>query len=225
MRKHVKYAAIAGVVAVPLAAAIAVPASATGESGSGVSSAYGLSADGLIAIPRLPEVSSGSQPSTKSVVSVPASPLVHLSVLRTRAVPGHADASVVDLKIAKAAISPDAVLSAKLISARCDNGAGSSRLVDVRLAGHAIQAAATPNSRLTVPIAGLGGVQVTINKQVRNPDGSTTVTALELYVQALGKTQTIDVSSATCAGSAGAEGSGGEAPRPHPVPSDLPVTG
>ena len=175
MRKQVKYAAIAAVVAVPLAAAVAVPASATGESGPGVSSAYGLSADGLIAIPRLPEVNSESHPSTKSVVSVPASPLVHLSVLRTHAVPGHADASVVDLKIVKAVISPDAVLSAKLISARCDDGAGSSRLVDVRLAGHAIQAAAAPNSRLTVPIAGLGGVQVTINKQVRNPDGSTTV--------------------------------------------------
>ena len=59
----------------------------------------------------------------------------------------------------------------------------------------------------------------------RNPDGSTTVTALELYVQALGKSQTIDVSSATCAGRTGAEGGGDEAPRPHPVPSDLPVTG
>jgi hypothetical protein len=132
-------------------------------------------------------------------------------------VPGHAAASVADLRIAKAAISPNAVLSAKLITAKCDDGVGLSHLVDVRLAGHAIQAGASPNSRITVPVEGLGGVQVTINKQVRNPDGSITVTALELAARALGRSQAIDISSATCAG--------GEAPRPTPVPSDLPVTG
>jgi hypothetical protein len=216
MRKHVKYGAIAGVVAVPLAvAAIVVPASA--NSGGDVSSAYGISAAGLLDIPQTPSVTSASHPNTRSVVSLPGNPLVRLSVLRTRAVPGHSEASVADLRIAKAAISPKAVLFAKLIAARCDDGDGSSRLVDVRLAGRAIQAGASPNSRLIVPVEGLGGVQVTINKQVRNPDGSTTVTALELAVSALGKSQTIDISSATCAG--------GEAPRPNPVPSDLPVTG
>jgi hypothetical protein len=149
---------------------------------------------------------------------------VRFSVLRTRAVPGHSEASVVDLKIAKAAISPKAVLSAKLITARCDDGGGSSRLVDVRLAGRGIQAGASPNSRITVPIEGLGAVQVTINKQVHNSDGSVTITALELAVQALGKSQTIDISSATCAAAA-ASGDGNEAPTPSPVPSNLPVTG
>jgi hypothetical protein len=220
MRKHLKYAAIAGAVAAPLTATAAVPAGAAPARATGgpdASYAYGIAAEGLVTIPRIPEVTSESRPFTKSVVSIPGNPLVRLSVLRARAVPGHADASVVDLKIAKAAISPDAVLTAKLISARCDDGVGSSRLVDVRLAGHAIQAGASPNSRVTVPIAGLGGVQVTINKQVRDPDGTLTVTGLELAVEALGRSQTVDVSSATCAG--------GEAPRPHPVPSNLPVTG
>ncbi|MGH3375164.1 MAG: choice-of-anchor P family protein [Actinoallomurus sp.] len=216
MRKHVKYGVIAGVFAAPLAvAAIVVPASASG--GGDVSSAYGIAASGLLNIPRTPSVTAGSRPNTRSVVSIPGNPLVQLSVLRTRAVPGHAEASVVDLRIAKVAISPNAVLSAKLITAKCDDGVGQSRLVDVRLAGRAIQAGASPNSRITVPVEGLGGVQVTVNKQVRNPDGSVTVTALELAVRALGRSQAIAISSATCAG--------GEAPRPTPVPSDLPVTG
>jgi hypothetical protein len=217
MRKHVEYGATAGGAAAPLViAAILVPAFAS--QGGSASSAYGITAAGPVTIPRTPAVTSTSRPSTRSVVSLPGDLPVRFSVLRTRAVPGHAEASVVDLRVAGAAISPGAVLSAKLITARCDGGAGSSRLVDVRLAGRAIiQAGASPNSRLVVPVQGLGGVQVTINKQVRNPDGSTTVTALELAVRALGKSQTIDVSSATCAG--------GEAPRPTPVPSDLPVTG
>ena len=117
------------------------------------------------------------------------------------------------------AISPEAVLSAKLITARCDEGVGASRLVGVRLAGRAIQAGTSPNSTVTVPVAGLGGVQVTVNKQVRNPDGTLTVTWLELAGQALGKSQTVAVSSARCAGAPD------EAPKPTPVPSDLPVTG
>lgn len=216
MRKHVKYGAVAGVLAAPLAvAAVVVPASAT--SGGDTSSAYGISATGLINIPRTPAVNSASRPNNRSVMSLPNNPLVSLSILRTHAVPGRAEASVVDLKIAKAAISAKAALSAKLITARCDDGAGSSRLVDVRLGGRAIQAGASPNSRLMVPVEGLGDVQVTINKQVRNPDGSTTVTAVELAARALGKSQLMDISSVTCAG--------GEAPRPTPIPSDLPVTG
>ena len=70
-----------------------------------------------------------------------------------------------------------------------------------------------------MPVEGLGGVQVTVNKQVRNPDGTLTVTGLELAVAALGRSQTVAISSARCAGAPD------EAPRPTPVPSDLPVTG
>src|SRR4051794_4043790 len=132
MRKHVKYGAVAGAVAAPLAiAALVVPASAT--NGGDASSAYGIAADGLVTIPRTPVVTTERPPSSRSVLSLPGTSLVRFSVLRARAVPGHSEASVVDLRIAKAAIRPGAVLSAKLIPARCDDGAGSSRLVDVRL--------------------------------------------------------------------------------------------
>jgi hypothetical protein len=240
MRKHlIRYAAIAGVLTAPLAAAASASAATTG----GTSSAYGLSATGLLAIPQTPSVNSAAAPHVKSVLSLPNNPLVELSVLKASAIGGRSEASVVDLKIAQAAITKRAVLSAKVITSKCDNGAGSSKLVDVKLAGRTIQAGASPNSTITVPVQGVGGVQVTVNKQVRNPNGSLTVTGLELAVQALGKLQVIDVASATCAagshtstptpppsqghsgGTDNPSSPPGEAPRPTPVNSDLPVTG
>lgn len=233
MRKHViRYAAIAGVLVAPIAAA--VPASAT--TASGTSSAYGISAAGLLSILQTPSVDSAAAPHVKSVVSLPNNRLVQLSVLKASAIGGHSETSVVDLKIAQAAITKTAVLSAKVINSKCDNGAGSSKLVDVKLAGHAIQVGASPNSTVTVPVQGVGGVQVTINKQVHNPNGTLTVTGLELAVKALGKAQVIDIASSTCAaGHSSAptrppgDGHPGrrpvEAPAPTPVNSDLPVTG
>jgi hypothetical protein len=240
MRKHlIKYAVIAGVLAAPIAAAVPASATTTG----GTSSAYGLSATGLLTIPQTPSVNSAAAPHTKSVFSLPNNPLVQLSVLKASATRGHSQASVVDLKVAQAAITKTAVLSAKVITSKCDNGAGSSKLVDVKLAGHTIQAAASPNSTVTVPVQGVGGVQVTINKQVRNPNGTLTVTGLELVVQALGKAQVIDIASATCAAgdpsaptpppgdgstpnpSKPSSNPPAEAPTPTPVNSDLPVTG
>lgn len=240
MRKHlIKYAAIAGVLAAPIATA----ASASATTAGGTSSAYGLSATGLLTIPQTPSVNSAAAPHVKSVLSLPNNPLVQLSVLKASATGGHAQASVVDLKVAQAAITKTAVLTAKVITSKCDSGAGSSKLVDVKLAGRTIQAGASPNSTITVPVQGVAGVQVTINKQVRNPNGSLTVTGLELAVQALGKSQVIDIASATCAAGSHtstptptpspSDGSGtdnpssppSEAPTPTPVNSDLPVTG
>lgn len=240
MRKHfIRYAAVAGALAAPLAAA-ATPASATTAGGS---SAFGLSATGLLSIPQTPAVSSASAPHDKSLTKLPDNRLVQLSVLRARAMGNRSEASVVDLKIAQAAILKTAVLSAKVITSKCVDGAGSSKLVDVKLAGRSIQVGASPNSTVTVPVQGVGGVRVTINKQVHNPNGSLTVTGLELAVQALGKSQVIDIASATCAphgktppatppsqpsdpGNPGTPQSPpAEAPTPTPVNSDLPVTG
>jgi hypothetical protein len=218
-----KCAAIAGVIAAPLAAmapATATPTTSTASYGGGASSAYGIYAGGLLNIPETPVVSSHSGPSRKSLVSLPGNSMVSLSVLRAQAVAGHSEASVADLKVLKAAIAPGAVLSAKLITARCDDGEGTSKLVDVRLAGHAIQAGDRPNSDFTVPVQGVGVVQITANKQVRDRDGRLSVTALELFVRALGRTQRIDIASATCAA-----GGPAEAPKPNPVDTNLPVTG
>jgi hypothetical protein len=228
-------AAIAGALATPLAFTGA--ASATTETGTG--SAYGLAATGLVTIPQTPAVTATAD---KSLVSLPANPLIDVKVLHVTAKPAFARASVVDLRVAKAA------LTAHLVTATCKGGTGVSHLADARLAGHRLAVDAAPNSALSVPVQGLGTVGVTLNKQARNPDGSLTVTAIEVR---LADAQTISVSSATC----DARGSGtpgqpptpppgqpigkptpkpsptgpttppGQAPKPTPVPGNLPVTG
>lgn len=231
-----KYAALAGALATPLA--FVAPASATT---GGTTSAFGVAASGLVAIPQTPAVSSTAQPDDKSLAELPPNPLVQLKVLHVTATPGHARASVVDLKVAQAQ------LSAHLITARCEGGKGSSHLVKASLAGHRLAVDATPNSTVTVPLQGLGTASVVLNKQVRNADGGLTVTAIELSLPlGPGKAQTVSISSATCSGgsvgSPGDPGSPGgptaspspsptsstppgEAPTPTPVPGDLPVTG
>jgi hypothetical protein len=231
-----KHAAIAGVLATPLA----FVASASATTG-GSSSAFGVSASGLVNIPKTPAVTSTAQPNNKSLAELPTNPLVELKLLRVGATPGHARASVLDLKVAKAA------LTAHLITATCAGGKGSSHLVKASLAGRRLAVDAAPNSTLSVPVQGLGTASVVLNKQVHSADGGLTVTAIELSLPiGRGKAQTISISSATCvggsAGSPGAPGSPGkpttspspsptsstppgEAPKPTPVPSDLPVTG
>jgi hypothetical protein len=220
--------AIAAALAVP--AAIAATAASASPAG-GTSSAFGVSATGLVNVPQAPTVSSATGAHDKSLAELPPNPLVQLKVLHTSAVAGRSRAGVVDLKVAKAA------LSAHLITARCVAGQGSSHLVKASLAGKRLAVDAAPNSTVTVPVQGIGTVSAVLNKQVHNPDGSLTVTAIELKLAlATGKAETIDISSATCAAGAPTPPATptptptpttppGQAPVPTPVPTDLPVTG
>ncbi|MFL6052772.1 MAG: choice-of-anchor P family protein [Actinoallomurus sp.] len=226
-------AAIAGALAMPLA--LAGSASAT----TGTGSAYGLAAEGLVAIPQTPAVTATAD---KSLFELPANPLIDVKVLHVTAKPAYARASVTDLRVAKAA------LTAHLVTAKCDNGTATSHLVKASLAGHRLAVDAAPNSAITIPVQGLGTASVTLNKQTRNADGSLTVTAIEATLPlGAGRTQTLSVSSATCNGSGTgtptqppgspkptptqtAPGSPvtpppGQAPKPTPVTGDLPVTG
>ena len=219
--------AIAGALAIPTA--LAATASASPATGTG--SAFGLSASGLVNIPAAPAVNSAQAPHDKSLVELPPNPLVKLKVLHTSAAPGRARASVVDLKVAKAA------LSAHLITAKCVGGQGVSHLVKASIGGRRLAADAAPNSTISVPVQGVGSVSVVLNKQVHNADGSLTVTAVEVKIAlAGGQAQTIAISSATCAAGEATPPKQpaptptqstppGQAPAPTPVPSDLPVTG
>ncbi len=220
-----RYVAIAGAVATPLA--LAVPAASADSGGTG--SAYGIAAAGPLV--NLPPTPSAQAPGKKSLLRLPANPLIRLGLLDVSAKPGHARASVVDLRLVKSA------LSAHLITARCDNGMGSSALAGASLAGHRLAAHASPNTRVSILVNGLGTVSVTLNKQVRTPGGRLTVTALEISLPlGPGKPQVVDISSASCSagpstppptspGQAPKPTSPGQAPKPTPVPSNLPVTG
>lgn len=219
-----KYAAVAGALAAPMA--FVAPASAT-SGGSG--SAFGVGADGLVSLPHTPAVSSATPPSDRSLAELPPNPLIDLKLLHVTANPGHARASVLDLKVAQAR------LSAHLVTAQCRNGRGSSRLVDASLGGHRLAVSAAPNSSVSVPAQGVANVSVVLNKQVRGADGGLTVTAIQLSLEVAGQTQTVSISSASCRGGSHAPSKPsptptpptppGEAPAPTPVPSDLPVTG
>ncbi|MEV5747848.1 choice-of-anchor P family protein [Actinoallomurus sp. NPDC052308] len=202
-------AVAAGALAAPLV--MSGTASATGGTGS----AYGLAATGLVAIPATPAVAATAD---RSLLHLPANPLIDVKVLHVTAKPAYARASVTDLSVAKAA------LRAHLVTATCTAGTATSHLVNATLAGRRLAADAAPNSALTIPVQGLGTASVTLNKQVRNADGTLTVTAIEAVLPlGPGHTQTLSVSSATCAGIR--KEPPGQAPKPEPVPSDLPVTG
>lgn len=221
--------AIAGALAVPAA----IAASASASPAAGTSSAFGLAATGLVNVPATPAVSSATAPYDQSLFDLSSTPLgklVKLKVLHTSATGDRSRASVVDLRV------PQAALSAHLITAKCQGGQGSSQLVKASLGGKRLAVDAAPNSTVTVPVQGVGTVSATLNKQVKNADGSLTVTAIEVKLTlATGQGQTIAISSATC--SAGDPSTPpkptptptntppGQAPVPTPVPTDLPVTG
>lgn len=226
--------------------AVAQPASAaTGHE----SSAFGISATGLVSISPTPAVaaSAGERQQSRSLVSLPNNALLNARVLGVSAGSHRARASVADVEIAKAR------LSAETVSATCVNGKGSTKLVRVKIGDRTIQSAPTPNTTVPVTLDRLGTVTVTLNKQQRRADGRLTVTALSVRIP-MGHNnalQTVDVSSATCGapmdapqppdggddgGNGGNGGNGGSnggsnggddntAPVPTPVKGDLPVTG
>jgi hypothetical protein len=223
--RSTRLAATAAVITGALAAPLALAATASATTGTG--SAYGLAATGLVSIPQTPAVTATAD---KSLVSLPANPLIDVKVLHVTAKPAFARASVVDLRVAKAA------LTAHLVTATCKGGTGVSHLAEARLAGHRLAADAAPNSALTIQVPGLGAAAVVLNKQTRAPGGGLTVTAIEVTLPLPpGRTQTISISSATCTGGTPSTPSKpptptpttppSQAPKPTPAPSNLPVTG
>ena len=78
---------------------------------------------------------------------------------------------------------------------------GSTTLVGASVLGTALAAEPAPNTELVITLPGtLAEVSVTLNRQVENPDGSLSVTALVLEVN-LGEgfiTGTLEIGPATC---------------------------
>src|SRR5690348_6475507 len=98
-------AVLAGVIAAPLAVA-AAPAS---HAAAGHGSAYAVSAAGPVAIPATPAVTASGAPARRSVAELSGNPLVSASVLTAAAAAGRGRASVADLRVAKAALTAEAV--------------------------------------------------------------------------------------------------------------------
>jgi len=118
-----------------------------------------------------------------------------------------------------------AILEAEAVTATCSAGlssvSGSTTLVGATVMGTALEAEPEPNTELTVTLPGtIAEVGVTLNRQVENPDGSLSVTALVLEID-VGDgvfTGTLAIGPATCGVVEG------EVPAPAPAPAPAPVT-
>lgn len=237
-------AAITGALVVPMIIAGAPAAVADKAGAKRSSSAYGLTADGLVSLPATPLVAAdGKAPQRKSVAELPQNSLVSASALDALARRGLGRASVSDLNVAQR------LLQAEAVSATCEGRKGHATLTNAYLNGQRLAVNPKPNSALRVPVQGLGEASVVLNAQRRNPQGDLTVTAVELNLPSTdGKPQRLGIASATCGAAqrikrnkpesrpdqghhAGGKGQTGHtkpaamAPAPTPVTRDLPVTG
>jgi hypothetical protein len=98
------------------------------------------------------------------------------------------------------------LLAAELITATCSSDlggvTGSSTLVDADVLGTALEEEPAPNTEIEIGIPNVAEIDVTLNRQVENPDGSLSVTALVLEIvvatEFLDVTGTLQIGPATC---------------------------
>ncbi|WP_236808927.1 choice-of-anchor P family protein [Amycolatopsis albispora] len=223
-----------GVLVCSVAACLAV---ATPAAAAPAESAYAIAASGLVKIPRTPSVTGTGQESLASVALPTSGPsLVSAKALNAEVKPGHAQSSVAGLSLDLGVLPAAATLpgvSAEVIKADCRDGKGSVSIANLKVGGKAVKLDQVPPNT-TVPLAPL--LELVVNKQAKNDDGTLTVTAVSAKL--LGQTQTLDIASATCA-KPGDDNTpapptkpggdkpqpGGKAPKPTPVPAHLDVTG
>ncbi|SFH12487.1 choice-of-anchor P family protein [Amycolatopsis regifaucium] len=224
-----KTSVLAGTTAA-LLALTAIPATA-----APAESAYAIAASGLITIPRTPSVSGTGKDSLASVgLPNPGPALLTAKALNAEVRPGQARSGVTALAL-NLGLLPATValpgLSADAIKAECRDGKGSVSITKLKAGGKVLDLDQVPPNT-TVPLAQL--VELVVNKQTKNADGTLTVTAVSAKL--LGRTQTVDIASATCVkpGTAPEPPTkpagdkpqpGGKAPKPTPVPAHLDVTG
>jgi hypothetical protein len=113
---------------------------------------------------------------------------------------------------------PDSLLGVDLITVSCRGDSGSVQVAGVELLGQTIDVPSTAPDT-TIPADPL--LNITINRQTANADGSFTVEGL--VVSLLDGTEVITLGSATCGNVTREQPP--EAPVPDPVPTHHPVTG
>ncbi|MDQ2582568.1 choice-of-anchor P family protein [Saccharothrix yanglingensis] len=204
-----------GVAATPAASALVTTALAAAPVGS----ATALSATGVLEVDPLASLAGGTgfrQTSAAEVaLPLPTTPVLTAGALNAEVDAGRARSSAVDVRTRLELVGLPFDLSAELVEARCDDGAGGVTLAGARIAGHEVALRPAPGTGVAVP----GVASVVLNDQRRNGDGSLTVTAVVVEAANL---QRIEIASATCARGAAEE----QTPTPSatPTPSDAPAT-
>ncbi|MGH9049297.1 MAG: choice-of-anchor P family protein, partial [Acidimicrobiia bacterium] len=97
----------------------------------------------------------------------------------------------------------DPFLAAELISATCSADlsgvTGSTSLVGASVLGESLEVEPEPNTEFEIPIPSGSSISGTLNRQVENPDGSLSVTAIVLEIDLLGLVSgTLEIGPATC---------------------------
>jgi len=125
----------------------------------------------------------------------------------------------------------DPVIGAEAITATCaadlTGVSGSTTLVGATVLGETLAVEPPPNTEFTISLDSIATVGVTLNRQVQNPDGALSVTALVLEVDILDiATGTLQVGPATCGVVEGVEPAPAPAPAPaQAVPAQVRFTG
>jgi hypothetical protein len=173
--KKIAGVGIAGTVAATAVTALLVGASpAMAEENGGFGSAFAISATGLLPIEPMKFVESDGELVRDEVLAVGErteleNAGIFVGVLNSAAEAGRAEASVLRLELLD-------LLRADVFRTFCDGDEGGVELVNGTLLGQKLPDTPVPSTEIN----GSPLVRVTLNDQVRNTDGSLTVTGLEL---------------------------------------------
>lgn len=236
----------AGAVAAALGAAGTVAAltvgTSTGTAAPATSEAFGVSATGLVDIPKTPHVTSDDGTlQEESLLNVPLGEFGEIRVATMKAGDNVASAELAGVELGNEVGS----ISAKVLEVACEGDKGTVKIVDLDLNGQQVVLPPADQNPVNQVIEVPGVAKITYNKQTTNPDGSFTVVGLE--VDLIGSTQVVTLGSATCAdakdggaddggaddggaddgGADGGADDGGDpsATKPAPITTGLPVTG
>lgn len=202
--------AFAGAGAAAIGAATAVTAlvlgTVTGHAQTGTSSAFGVSAEGLIPIEPTPYVEStdGSE-QTNALVDIP---LGENGQIRAATLTAGDDTASVELAGVKLTGDPGTI-EAKVINVACEGDTGTVSIVDLDLNGTPVVIPPPDSNPVNEVIEVPGVAKITYNQQMTNDDGTFTVNAL--VIELLSDTeaaQKVTLGSATCGGPGGADDGG-----------------
>jgi hypothetical protein len=179
--QHVNTKKLAGASAVGAATAVTAlllgSTAAVAQEGPALDYAFGVAASGALTIDPLPYVESndGGQVEDQLLgsgdVLGPEEDALAFGVLTTEARAGHAETSVAELNLLD-------LLRADLVRTYCDNGSGGLQIIAGEVLGRPLPENPVPSE--TIDLSPL--LSLSLNNQVRHPNGSLTVTGIELSV-------------------------------------------
>lgn len=201
---RMRFARRGGAIGVAVVASLvlgAMPASAAPGDGSAYGVKVSVTLLGAAAVNVGPLAASNTGgPTSASVASVNAAGLVTTGLVTSEAVLNeetgevHAQADIANVGINLGAL--DGTIGA--VNATCDatqaGTTGSSTLANVNIPGVTVTANPAPNTKISL----LGLATITFNEQIQNADGSLTVNAVHITLNALVGQGDVVLASATC---------------------------